>query len=280
MQALDIMSSPVYVLEPKDTVSHARNLMIRHRISRCPVIEDGTLRGIITKKDLAYRLRQKEPIWRRRPLDKIPVEVLMTPDPLTVEAGTPVPEIARSMISRQISGLPVMENETIAGIVTKSDILRSEKVNELGMKVGDLAVPVEKVSRYHSLDHILDIMSEQNNKVVVMNDDGTIAGIITESNLAFYSYTNERRELHEKDVLFLRREESAGRKWFRHVVDVSVVAEDVMTRPVVTVDRLDLPIQEAVSLMREHQINSVVVAKEKELMGIVKRDDIIKEVAK
>ncbi|MDT8357603.1 MAG: CBS domain-containing protein [Methanomicrobiaceae archaeon] len=280
MQASDIMSSPVYVLEPKDTASHARNLMIKHRISRCPVIEEGALCGIITKKDLAYRLRQKEPVWRRRPLDKIPVEILMTPDPLTVETGTTVSEIARAMISREISGLPVMEEGAIAGIVTKSDILRSEKVNELEMMVGDLAVRVEKVNRFHSLDHILDIISEQNNKVIVMNDDGTIAGIITESNLAFHTYTNVRRELHEKDVLFLRREEAGGRKWFRDVVDVSVVAEDVMSRPVVTVERMDLPIQAAVSLMREHHINSVVIAKDRELMGIVKRDDIIQEVAK
>jgi CBS domain-containing protein len=64
------------------------------------------------------------------------------------------------------------------------------------------------------------------------------------------------------------------------VFDVSSVAEDFMSHPVVTVSNPDAPIQDAIRLMREHHINSVVVADEKELKGIVKRDDIIQEVAK
>ncbi len=61
------MTSPVFVVDPNATVAHARNLMVRHKISRLPVMEDGRLAGIITKKDIAYRLRQGEPAWRRRP---------------------------------------------------------------------------------------------------------------------------------------------------------------------------------------------------------------------
>ena len=78
MFARDVMTAPVYIVGPDATVAHARNLMVRHRISRLPVMENGALTGIITKKDIAYRLRQGEPVWRRRPLDRIPVGALMT----------------------------------------------------------------------------------------------------------------------------------------------------------------------------------------------------------
>lgn len=280
MHASDVMSSPVYVIELQDTVAHARNLMIRHKISRCPVLKDGILRGIITKKDLVYGLRQSEPIWRRRPIDRIPVEILMANDPVTIEPSTAIGKIASIMVSREISGLPVMEDGELVGIVTKSDLLGSELVNRLSATIAKLMEPVEIVSRYHSLDHVIDIMSEQSNKVVVVNNDGTIAGIITESNLAFFIYMNEKTELPQRDIRFLRREESAGRKSYRYVFDVSSVAEDFMSHPVVTVSNPDAPIQDAIRLMREHHINSVVVADEKELKGIVKRDDIIQEVAK
>lgn len=76
MFARDVMTAPVYVVDPNATVAHARNLMVRHHISRLPVMDGGKLVGIITKKDIAYRLRQGEPAWRRRPLDRIPVGAL------------------------------------------------------------------------------------------------------------------------------------------------------------------------------------------------------------
>jgi CBS domain-containing protein len=88
---------------------------------------------------------------------------------------------------------------------------------------------------------------------------------------------NDKTELPEKDVKFLRRETSAGRKMFRDVMEVSAIAEDLMSRPVITITT-EAPIQDVVKLMHEHHIASVVVAEENELRGIVKRDDIIQEV--
>jgi CBS domain-containing protein len=279
MKASDIMTSPVHVVAPADHVAYVRNLMIKHKISRCLVLEETVLKGIVTKKDLAYGLRQSEPIWRRRPIDRIPVEMMMTADPLTIDAGMRVNEIASLMVEHDISGLPVKEGDEIVGIVTKSDLLRSKMVQNLSAGVSDMMTPVETVSRYHSLDHVLDLMSTRNDKIVVVNNNGTLAGIITESNVVFFTYMDKRTSLPQRDVHLLRREETAGRKMFRYVMEVSAIAEDVMSRPVITIAP-DAPIGEAVALMNEHAINSVVVAVGSDLKGIVKRDDIIKEVAK
>lgn len=277
MKASEIMKSPVHVIAPTDTIAHARNLMLKHKISRCPVLKDGVLKGIITKKDLMYRLRQTEPVWRRRPIDNIPVEVVMVSDPITISQDTKIREIASVMIENEISGLPVVENNEVMGIVTKSDLLTSDAIKQLDLKVSDLLHPVETVSRYHSLDHVLDIVSEDDSRVIVMNNDGTLAGIITPNNVAFFTYMNDKTELPEKDVTFLRRETSAGRKMFRDVMEVSAIAEDLMSRPVITIGP-GAPIKDVVKLMHEHHIASVVVAEENELRGIVKRDDIIQEV--
>jgi CBS domain-containing protein len=95
MFAHDIMTAPVHVVSPDATVAHARNLMVRHHISRLPVMENGILVGILTKKDIAYRMRRGEPAWRRRPLDRIPVGALMTEHPVVVQPDTGVKEIAR-----------------------------------------------------------------------------------------------------------------------------------------------------------------------------------------
>ncbi|WP_214020717.1 CBS domain-containing protein [Methanoculleus sp.] len=279
MRAIDVMSAPVYVVAPTDNVAYARNLMLKHRVSRLPVMEGDDLRGILTKKDIAYRLRQTEPMWRRRPIDRIPVGILMAPDPVTVKPETSIRDIAAVMLDRDISGLPVVDEGRMTGIVTKLDVMRSARVRGLSARVGDIMEDAATVNRYHSLDHVIDTIKGKNDKLIVVNDNGSLAGIITESNLAFYEYQDERMNLPRRDVTHLRKEEPAGQKRFRYVVEVSAVAEDIMSRPVITVTP-DASLQDAVGLMLEHQINSLVVVEDGDVRGMLKRDDIIKEVAK
>ncbi|HOI13945.1 MAG TPA: CBS domain-containing protein [Methanoculleus sp.] len=279
MRAIDVMSSPVYVVAPGDNVAYARNLMLKHRVSRLPVMEGDDLRGILTKKDIAYRLRQTEPMWRRRPIDRIPVSILMAPDPITVKPEASIRDIAAIMLDRDISGLPVVDEGRMTGIVTKLDVMRSARVRGLSARVGDIMEDAAMVNRYHSLDHVIDTIKGKNDKLIVVNDNGSLAGIITESNLAFYEYQDERMNLPRKDVTHLRKEEPAGQKRFRYVVEVSAVAEDIMSRPVITITP-DTSLRDAVGLMLEHQINSLVVVEDGDVQGMLKRDDIIKEVAK
>ncbi len=78
-------------------------------------------------------------------------------------------------------------------------------------------------------------MSEQNDKLVVVNNDGTIAGVITETNLAFYEPGDGKSSTEEKDVVFLRKEETAGNKMFRYVLKANIIAEDVMSHPAITI---------------------------------------------
>ncbi|NLA39379.1 MAG: CBS domain-containing protein [Methanomicrobiales archaeon] len=279
MRAVDVMSSPVYVIAPTDNVAYARNLMLRHRVSRLPVMEGNELQGILTKKDIAYRLRQTEPMWRRRPIDRIPASILMTENPITVEPETSIHDIAATMLDHDISGLPVAENGTVVGIVTKLDIMRSAYLRGLFARVDEIMEEATTVSRYHSLDHVINTVKGRNGKLIVVNDNGSLAGIITESNLAFYEYLDERKNLPRKDVTHLRKEEPAGQKRFRYVVEVSAVAEDIMSRPVITIPP-GASLQDAVGLMLKNQINSLVVVEDGDIRGLLKRDDIIKVVAR
>jgi CBS domain-containing protein len=182
------------------------------------------------------------------------------------------------MVERDISGVPVIENGAVAGIVTKSDLMRSTLIGKLTTLVKDTMEDIITVSRYHSLDHVIDLMRERNDRVVVVNNDGTLAGIITESNLAFYLYVTDNAETPHRDVKILRKGEPAGKKLLRYVFEVSVIAEDLMSRPVVTIAP-DATLGAAVSIMRDKHINSIVVVENKEIKGIVKRDDVIKDVA-
>ena len=203
----------------------------------------------------------------------------MAQDPITVTPETGIRAVAATMLDRDISGLPVIDEGKVVGIVTKRDVVRSAHVGGLTARVDEIMEDAVTVNRYHSLDHVIDTIKGKNDKLIVVNDNGSLAGIITESNLAFYEYLDERMNLPRRDVTHLRKEEPAGQKRFRYVVEVSAVAEDIMSRPVITV-RPDASLQDAVGLMLENQINSLVVVDDDGIRGMLKRDDIIKEVAK
>jgi len=279
MKAIDVMSSPVHIISPLETVAHARHLMVKHRISRLLVMDGEVLSGIITKKDLAYRLRQSEPAWRRRPIDNIPVKVLAVPKPIVVAPETSTQEIARIFIEKGISCVPVVDDDKVVGIVTKSDLLKSTLIRNLSYPIRDVMEDVATVNGYHSLDHVIDVMSERNDKVVVTNNNGSIAGIITETNLAFFNNEQKIEGLVQKEVKIRRKKQPKGTYRQSAFFVAPVIAEDIMTSPVVTISS-DTPLNEAVEIMNKHQINSLVVLKENNIAGIIKRDDIIKEVAK
>jgi CBS domain-containing protein len=278
MFARDVMTTPVFFVSPNETVAYARNLMVKHKISRLLIMEEGRLVGILTKKDIAYKMRQGEPAWRRRPIDQIPVGAFATGNPVTVAPGAETKAIAKIFVKNDISSVPVVDKGTVIGIVTKSDLMTSRLLKQMGVTVKDVMEDVMIVNRFHSLDHVIDLMNERNDKLIVANNDGTIAGIITETNLAFLE-PGSKPGSEQKDVKFLRKEEPAGLKSHWYVMKVSTIAEDVMTSPVITTGP-DVPLGDAVEEMEKKHINSLVVVENGSIMGIIKRDDILKDVAK
>ena len=279
MIARDIMSAPVYFVTPDETIAHARKLMVQHKISRLLVMDKEKLTGILTKKDIAFRFREQEPAWRRRPVDRIPVESFATKNPVTVSPDTGTKKIIRLFIEKDISCVPVVDGGAVVGIVTKTDLMKSALFNGSNLPVSGLMEDAIVLSRYHSLDHVIETMSDQNDKLVVVNNDGTIAGVITETNLAFYEPSDGRPGSEKKNVVFLRKEEAAGNKLFRYVMKANIIAEDVMSHPAITIGP-GARVSDAVVKMRENHVNSLVVLEKDDILGIIKRDDIIREVAK
>lgn len=53
---------------------------------------------------------------------------VMTPDVLTVQLETPLEQILSLMMNHRISGVPVMDGESMVGIVTEGDLLRRVEI--------------------------------------------------------------------------------------------------------------------------------------------------------
>ena len=52
----DMMKKEVYTISPDASVEEASELMIRHRINRLPVVEEGRVVGIVTRGDIIQGL--------------------------------------------------------------------------------------------------------------------------------------------------------------------------------------------------------------------------------
>ncbi|MFQ5578178.1 MAG: CBS domain-containing protein [Anaerolineae bacterium] len=123
------MSSPVVTVPPDLPFQDALKLMQERKFRRLPVVnKQGKLVGIISERDLLYASPSPATtlsVWEMNYLlSKIDVQSIMTKKVITITPGTTVEDAASIMIDKKIGGLPVLDGNTVAGIITETDIFR------------------------------------------------------------------------------------------------------------------------------------------------------------
>lgn len=279
MKIKDIMSAPVFVVSPDENVARARNLMLRHKIGRLVIVENNKPIGMVTKKDIVKRLNQAEPQWRRRPIDDIPVRKVMTESLITIFPDATPRQLAELMTENNIGGLPVVNNkDEVIGIATKWDLIKYFSKLDLDMKVKDLQIdPALTVHRHHTISHIIhELQANSTDRAIVLEDNDMPVGIITNSNLTFTEMRDKTGGLPQKEIKMTRKESSAGRKQNRYISEVPLVAEDIMSSPIINVNYEDLATY-AAGLMIKERINGLSVLGNG-VKGILTGENIIKTI--
>lgn len=143
MNAADVMTrSALVTVAPMTTIADAAGLMLQHRISGLPVVDEkGQLLGIVTEGDL---LRRTETGTERRHNPWLElllgpgrlaqeyvdahaqfVSEVMTCDVVSVTPQSPLSEIVRLMERRNVKRLPVLEAGTLVGIISRANLVRA-----------------------------------------------------------------------------------------------------------------------------------------------------------
>jgi len=279
MKVRDIMSTPVFVVSPDENVARARNLMLRHKIGRLVIVEDNKPIGMVTKKDIVKGLNQAEPQWRRRPIDDIPVRKVMTESLITIFPDATPRQLAELMTENNIGGLPVVNNkDEVIGIATKWDLIKYFSKLDLDMKVKDLQIdPALTVHRHHTISHIIhELQANSVDRAIVLEDNDMPVGIITNSNLTFTEMRDKTGGLPQKEIKMTRKESAAGRKQNRYISEVPLVAEDIMSSPIINVNYEDLATY-AAGLMIKERINGLSILGNG-VKGILTGENIIKTI--
>src|SRR5262245_5373207 len=121
------MTKTVVTVKPHDTVRHARELLDKHRINQLPVVVNNKLVGIVTDRDIrdAYP-SSVQFLWSKDIddfADTCTIEEVMTYDVIAVDLHTSLREAAQRLRRRRFGALPVVDQEKLVGIITRTDLL-------------------------------------------------------------------------------------------------------------------------------------------------------------
>lgn len=135
MRVRDWMQRQVHHVRPLDTIAHARAVLEEHRVNQLPVLVNGRLVGILTDRDLrdAFPSVFSPGLFAETPAttqptrspEKIRVQEVMTENVLTLTPDAPLAEAAQIMRRQRVGSLPIVEDDRLVGIITRSDMLEA-----------------------------------------------------------------------------------------------------------------------------------------------------------
>ena len=124
----DVMCKDLIVVSPTERIVHARRQMLEAHIGRLPVVDDDELVGMITSKDLMrafIEFRKSVPEkYQKSQIKDLLVEDIMSSNPVFVSKDMSITEVSNIIMETGFNGLPVVEDNSVVGIITQTDILR------------------------------------------------------------------------------------------------------------------------------------------------------------
>jgi CBS domain-containing protein len=187
MKVEDFMTTEVVSVEIPGNRDDVLKILKRTGISGVPVLKDGNLVGIITRKDML------------RKADETQLGLLMTPDPATVSPDATIQEAARAMIENDVRRLPVVEGENLVGLISVADLVSA---------IAQLRIKEEIKGRYISQTYALweetplplvaRIMEISGFEAIpILDAESRLQGIISERDLIRHSSIEDTVEVSD-----------------------------------------------------------------------------------
>lgn len=297
----DIMSRNVATVRPDAPLREVVHILIARGVKAVPVVDVyDRVQGIITGGDLMERGGLQHRLSVLSALDATALSQqlhemvqngkrardVMTPNPLTISARTPLARAAQLMAERQFKRLPVVDDEgKLVGIVARLDVLRAvlhaapevetdtERTPTVGARLVRevMATRAPTVSSDASAVQVaVQLAASPYRRVVVVDDQRRVVGLITDHELI-------RHIGPESHANLLQR--MTGRGAASDELKLIGKASDLMIRSVITIQS-DAPVLDALRSMLDHKIKRLpVVNGEGKLVGIVDRDAVLRGVS-
>lgn len=138
----EFMTRGVQTVNAHEPLTAAHELMNAQGIRHLPVLDGGSLVGLVSQRDLHLieSLKDVDP-------KVVTIDEAMTQDVLMVRPGTPLIDVAREMKGRKAGSVVVMEGTKVSGIFTTHDaIIALEALLALPAKPAARRAPARKAA--------------------------------------------------------------------------------------------------------------------------------------
>jgi len=119
IKAKEIMKFPIITAHASSSIEEIAKIMRDNKIGGVVIEKNGKLVGIITRKDIVYKVvaEGKDP-------KKVKAEEIMSSPLITVNSEDTLVEIARKMGKHDIRRVVVVEGNQPVGIISDKDVLK------------------------------------------------------------------------------------------------------------------------------------------------------------
>ena len=187
MLVSDYMTSDVVNVEIPGNRDDVLKILKRTGISGVPVLKEGKLVGIITRKDLLRKAEETQ------------LGLLMTPDPVTIAPGAPLSEAAKLLTTHSIRRLPVVEDDQLIGLISIADLVHAIATLRIKQEIKDNytsqtfalweETPLPVVGR------VMEISGFE--AIPILDADSKLQGIISERDLIRHSSIEDTVEVSD-----------------------------------------------------------------------------------
>ncbi len=299
LRVRDVMTPNVLAVGPDEPLTEVAALLLESGVRTLPVVDaQRHVIGIISDGDLlrkgnvALPLSIREALRPQEVAEALPATPLRARDVMTQEVVSVGEDLAIAaaidvMARRGFKRLPVVDREgRLAGIVSRADILQTvahvephaAPVRRPGgaiQRVADvMQTEVPAVRADTPLSAVVEALAEvEQRRVVVVDADGRVQGIITDGDVIRRASAEERPGIVRR---MLERLRGAPAEHARYLLVSGRTAVDVMTAPVITI-AADATPAEAIRLMQQHRVKRLpVLDAQGRLVGLIGRAGVLR----
>jgi CBS domain-containing protein len=202
----DYMSTSVFAFDEEDELSDVCRCLIENNFRRVPVLHQGKLAAIITRADLIKANKDKFKPYGAQSGSSAGSKIVAAKDVmkcglLTVTQSTPVYEVMEILATKNVTGLPVVdEYMNLIGIVSEKDILKLlyNPTAKPGLVKDYMTTDVAGFDRSTPLIEICRCLINNNFRRVPILDNGKLVGIISRTDIMAYIMLNRSRFFSQK----------------------------------------------------------------------------------
>ncbi len=127
MKVKEIMTKKVITLNPDMSMQEVLEILVDNNISGAPVLgTDGHLAGIATEKDLLIALD----FVGEKNLGSMRISEVMSKDIISFGEDADIKDIAAELARKNIKRAPIVNGQSVVGIVSRRDILKSVRAQK------------------------------------------------------------------------------------------------------------------------------------------------------